>query len=49
MDTRTIIKKIYLDENLMPIIQLNKGGDIIYYSSNENCIRYELTYNYLAR
>ena len=47
METKKNFKKLFLNENLEPIIQKNSDGVIIIYSSNKEEIRYELTYHYL--
>jgi hypothetical protein len=49
MDSNGKIKKIYLDENIKPVIQKNKNGVIIEYNSNEGNVCYELTYHYFMR
>ena len=47
METKKNFKKLFLNENLEPIIQNNSDGVIIIYSTNKEEIRYELTYHYL--
>ena len=47
METKKNFKKLFLNENLEPIIQKNSDGVIIIYSSNKEETRYELTYHYL--
>lgn len=47
METKKNFKKLFLNENLEPVIQKNADGVIIVYNSNKEEIRYELTYHYL--
>ncbi len=49
METKTCLKKLYLDKDLKPIIQKNANGVIILYSSDNKDIKYELTYHYFMR
>lgn len=42
------LKKLFLDKNLNPVIQKEKNGAIILYSSNDGVIKYELTYHYIC-
>lgn len=49
MESNFKIKKLFVDENIRPIIQKNKNGSIIFYSSDESSIKYELTYHYFMR
>ncbi len=49
MDQNGIIKKLYLDEDLNPIVQKNRGGDIIHYYAQKGNVKYCLTYNYFMR
>ena len=48
METKKNFKKLFLNENLEPIIQKNSDGVIIIYSSNKEEIKYELTYHYIC-
>ena len=41
------LKKLFLDKNLNPVIQKEKNGAIILYSSNDGIAKYELTYHYI--
>ena len=42
------LKKLFLDKNLNPVIQKEKNGAIILYSSNDGIAKYELTYHYIC-
>ena len=42
------LKKLFLDKNLNPVIQKEKNGAIILYSSNDGVPKYELTYHYIC-
>lgn len=48
METNGRLKKLLLSEDLEPIIQKEKDGTIILYSSNKGIARYELTYHYIC-
>lgn len=43
------IKKLFVDENIKPIIQKNKDGSIILYKGNEGTIKFEIIYHYFLR
>lgn len=42
------LKKLFLDKDLNPVIQKEKNGAIILYSSNDGVAKYELTYHYIC-
>ncbi len=42
------LKKLFLDKDLNPVIQKEKNGAIILYSSNDGVPKYELTYHYIC-
>lgn len=41
------LKKLFLDKELNPVIQKEKNGTIVIYSSNAKEIRYEITFHYV--
>ena len=42
------LKKLFVDKDLNPVIQKEKNGAIILYSSNDGVPKYELTYHYIC-